>query len=123
MSTERDKDFNYERWVDDLKNPPSDLWLTHLAADSRMVADFARYLDVQIYRAQAHAMNIKGEDIRDDLLRLQGGVRALATVKLFVTSFVRKQSENSSRVESSRAERAGGSDAGSDRHDPKSGSS
>ena len=86
------EDFNFEQFEEDLKHPATDLWLRHLAADLSMIADFQRYLGLQIARAQAHAVNLKGPEMKDDLLRLQGGIRAIASIRLFVSNFVKQQS-------------------------------
>jgi len=86
-------EFDYEQFLEDVKSPPTDLWLRHLATDQRMLADFQRYLNLQIGRAEAHAMQLKGPEMSDDLLRLQGGARCLATIRLFVASFLKNQSE------------------------------
>ena len=82
-------EFNFEQFQVDLTVPPSDFWLRHLAADQQLIGDFQKYLDVNILRAQAHMANLKGPELRDDLLRLQGGVRSLATIRLFVASFLK----------------------------------
>ena len=82
--------FNFEQFQVDLTVPPSDFWLRHLAADQQLIGDFQKYLDVNILRAQAHMANLKGPELRDDLLRLQGGVRSLATIRLFVQSFLKQ---------------------------------
>ena len=86
-------EFDYEQFLEDVKSPPTDLWLRHLATDQRMVADFSRYLNLQIGRAEAHAMHLKGPEMGNDLLRLQGGARALATIRLFVESFLKNQAD------------------------------
>ena len=87
------EDFSFEDFIEELKHPPSDLWLRHLAADASMVGDFQRYLGREIARAQAHAVNLKGPEMKDDLLRLQGGIRAIATLRYFVSNFLKQQSE------------------------------
>lgn len=87
-------EFSYEQFLEDVKHPPTDLWLRHLANDQRMIGDFSRYLNLQIGRAQAHSMQLKGDEMRDDLLRLQGGARALATIRLFVTSYLKEQTKD-----------------------------
>jgi hypothetical protein len=101
------EDFSFEQFEEDLKHPPTDLWLRHLATSEQMVNDFQRYLGLQIARAQAHAVNLKGPELKDDLLRLQGGIRAIATIRYFVSSFL-KQTIDSGRVVAG----LGGVDAG-----------
>lgn len=82
-------EFNFEQFQVDLTVPPSDIWLRHLAANQQIIGDFQKYLDVNLLRAQAHMANLKGPEMRDDLLRLQGGVRSLATIRLFVATFLK----------------------------------
>ena len=87
-------EFNFERFVEDLRFPPTDLWLRYLCVNQQMIGDFEKYLDVNILRAQAHAINLRGPEMTEDLLRLQGGVRVLATVRQFVQSFLKQHSES-----------------------------
>ena len=88
------EDFSFEQFEEDLKHPATDLWLRYLVADPSMAADFQRYLGLQIARAQAHAVNLRGPEMKEDLLRLQGGIRAIATVRMFVSNFVKQQSDS-----------------------------
>ncbi len=94
----RAEESEFEKFEIDITQPPSDLWLRHLAVDLRMLGDYQNYLNVMILRAQAHAINLSGPNMHDDLLRLQGGVRVLATQKRFLTEYVKALSEDSGRA-------------------------
>jgi hypothetical protein len=93
----------FDQFLKDIESGPADLWMYHLATNPNMVADFLKFLNLEIQRAQAHAMNLKGPDLSSDLLRLQGGVRALATLRMVVTGFVRKRTEESGRAGTSQS--------------------
>lgn len=88
------EDFSFEDFTEDLKVPPTDLWLRYLVADGSMLADFQRYLNRMIAQAQTHVVNLRGPEMKDDLLRLQGGIRAIATIRLFVSNFLKQQSDS-----------------------------
>lgn len=112
-------EFDYEQFLDDVKNPATDLWIKYLLLDPRMLADFQRFLNLMIGRAQAHAMNLKGPEAADDLLRLQGGVRVLATMREFSVSILKQSIENSSGRVGSQSHGTGGSDAGRSSQDAR----
>ena len=90
--------FNFEEFEKDLNKPPTNLWLRHLCLDESVVNDFCKYLNHSIARAQAHAVNLRGPEMTEDLLRLQGGIRVLATVRMFVTSFLKERAVESGRT-------------------------
>jgi len=102
----------FEQFETNLREPASDLWIRHLASNGAMLGDFLHYLEVMTLRAQAHAVNLHGPELGNDLLRIQGGVRVLASIKLFVQSFIKAQSDSGRVRHSGReSENAGRPDA------------
>lgn len=86
------EDFNFQEFESKLHSPPTNLWVRHLAVNDQMLADFTEYLNHQIARAASLALNLRGPEMHDDLLRLQGGSRVLAEIRRFVTGFLKEQS-------------------------------
>ena len=93
--------FDFADWEKELREPPTDLWLRHLCVSDAMVSDFQKYLDKNIARGMSVLANLEGPGIYTDLAKVQGGIRALATIRKFVTDFQKEQSKASGRVGSS----------------------
>jgi hypothetical protein len=85
-------EFDYELFLKDIALPPTDLWLRHLASDQRSLADFSRFLNLMIGRVQQHAMSLRGDNIEEQIVRLQGGERAFGDLRRFVNEWMKQQS-------------------------------
>ncbi len=99
------EDFN--QFEEDLRSPQTDLWLRHLAADGRMLTDFQKYLNVMIARAAALGMDLRGPERYNEFLMLQGGCRALASIRLFVSNFLKQSSEKQTERNGNKTSHAG----------------